>query len=600
MYRALFYLRAVSLWNAALARVRRLRQPKYLFGAVAGAAYLYLFFWRRFVAAPSEAFSGPAAVGAVAVAGGAAVAAAYGLARSALAWLAPVSGSALRFSEAEIAFLFPAPVARRTLIHYRLLSAQTGLGLAAVVLGFLVQRLGADGGHLALRIAGAWMVFATMDLHSIGTALTLARLPERGANLRRWRGGVLLLLALYVAALVAATLRSLPAAAPLAAGGVEGGVAYLQAVLTSAPLRLLLLPFRILTGPLLASGGRAFLVALPAAVGLLALHYAWVMSAETDFAEGAMAAAARRAARVGGARGGRDPGGEGAAGARPLAPRRARGEPFRLVPRGRPELAFLWKNLLSIQNALTDRGFLRLGLVLAVGLLLGLRGLLAARARAGAADLSGVVVAIAAGVGFYTLVLGPQFARQDLRSDLPNVDLLKTYPLAGWQVALGELLAPTALLTAVLWLAILAAGAALAGGHSGGEFGPWLRGTIAVCLGAIAPVACLIQLLVPNALMILFPGWYQTSRSRGGGVEVMGQRLIFVFGQMIVAFVALAPAAVAAAVLIFASQWLIGPVAAVALATLAVLAILGGEAAVGIWWLGTRFEQFDLSSEMKP
>jgi len=600
MYGALLYLRAASLCNLARARVRRLRQPKYLFGAAAGAAYFYLFFWRRFAAAPSEAFSGPAAIGAVAVAGGALVAAAFWLGRILLGWLAPVGGSALRFSEAEIAFLFPAPISRRRLIHYRLLSAQVGLGLSAVVLGLLVQRMGGGGGSWPCRIAGAWIVFATMDLHSIGIALTLARLQERGADVRRWRAGVLLTLALYVAALAWAAGRSLAAAAPLAAEGVEGAPALLQAALTSGPLPGLLLPFRILTGPLLASGARAFLVALPAALGLLALHYAWVLSAETDFAEGAMAAAARRAARVGGGRGGRDAENQGAEGARPRAARRTRGEPFRLVPQGRPELAFLWKNLLSIQNALTDRGFLRLGLLLAVVLLLGLRGLLAARARAGAADVSVAVVAIAAGVGFYTLVLGPQLARQDLRSDLPNIDLLKTYPLAGWQVALGELLAPTALLTGVLWLAILAATVALAGSRTANAFGPVLRGTIALCLGAVAPLACLFQLLVPNALMILFPGWYQASRSRGGGVEVMGQRLIFVFGQLIVAALALGPAAFAAALLIFASQWLIGPVAAVLLATAAVLAMIGGEVAVGIWWLGERFERFDLSSELKP
>jgi hypothetical protein len=30
-----------------------------------------------------------------------------------------------------------------------------------------------------------------------------------------------------------------------------------------------------------------------------------------------------------------------------------------------------------------------------------------------------------------------------------------------------------------------------------------------------------------------------------------------------------------------------------------VLAILGGEAVLGIRWLGTRFEKFDLSAEMR-
>jgi hypothetical protein len=35
------------------------------------------------------------------------------------------------------------------------------------------------------------------------------------------------------------------------------------------------------------------------------------------------------------------------------------------------------------------------------------------------------------------------------------------------------------------------------------------------------------------------------------------------------------------------------------LATLAVMAILAGEAAVGLWWLGEKFAKFDLSSESR-
>jgi hypothetical protein len=604
MYGALLYLRAMSLWNVALSRVRRLRQPKYLLGALAGAAYLYLFFWRRFAAAPGEALSGPVAVAGVVVAGGAAVAAVFGLGRVALAWLAPVDRTGLRFSEAEIAFLFPAPVSRRGLLHYRLLSGQISVGLSALVLAFLVQRVSALHGHLLLRIIGAWIVFATMDLHLVATALTQAGLRERAAELRRWRIGVFLALGLYLAALAGAVVCFRPPGAADPRTGIEGAINTLHALLTTGALPWLLLPFRAVTGPLLASGGRAFLVALPAALGLMALHYAWVLRSGAEFTEGAIAAAARRAARTAGGPGSRaapenaasrhvEPG-------RTSPPVRPRSEPFALAPQGRPEIAFLWKNLLSIQNMLIRPGSLRIAGVVTAGLLVGLSGFLRARARAGETDLAPIVVAAATCVVFYTLVLGPQLARQDLRSDLPNADLLKTYPLAGWQIALGELLAPTAILTAVLWLAILATAAALGATRAGGGLSPGLRAVAALCLGAIAPFACLIQLLVPNGLMILFPGWYQTSRSRGGGVEVMGQRLIFVFGQIIVAALALAPAALAAAVLVFASQWLIGPSAAVLLATAAVLAILGGEAVVGLWWLGTRFEQFDLSSELKP
>ncbi|MEI6052973.1 MAG: hypothetical protein WCQ44_09750, partial [Opitutaceae bacterium] len=42
------------------------------------------------------------------------------------------------------------------------------------------------------------------------------------------------------------------------------------------------------------------------------------------------------------------------------------------------------------------------------------------------------ISSIAALCATYTLLLGPQIARQDIRRDLTNIDILKTYPLAGW------------------------------------------------------------------------------------------------------------------------------------------------------------------------
>jgi len=128
---------------------------------------------------------------------------------------------------------------------------------------------------------------------------------------------------------------------------------------------------------------------------------------------------------------------------------------------------------------------------------------------------------------------------------------------------------------------------------------PGVRVTAVLCLGSVAPFLCFIQLLVPNSIMVLMPGWYQASRSRGGGIEMFGQRLVFGVAQLLIALVAAAPAACAAALIVFSTQWLIGVGPALAVACAAVLAILASEAAVGLWWLGWRFERFDLSSEIR-
>jgi hypothetical protein len=181
--------------------------------------------------------------------------------------------------------------------------------------------------------------------------------------------------------------------------------------------------------------------------------------------------------------------------------------------------------------------------------------------------------------------------------------------MEGWRLALGELLAPTAILTAILWVTILAAAAAF---DSGGRI-EWLtsgvRATVVLCLGLTAPILCMIQLIVPNTIMVLMPAWYQASRTRGGGIEMFGQRLMFGLLQLMFALLFMVPAAGAAAIILGAAfgwnQFLsgmglhIGPSPAVVLATLAAVLILAGEAAVGLWFLGERFEKFDLSTESR-
>ena len=65
-----------------------------------------------------------------------------------------------------------------------------------------------------------------------------------------------------------------------------------------------------------------------------------------------------------------------------------------------------------------------------------------------------------------------------------------------------------------------------------------------------------------------------------GGLDVMGQRLIFMAGQFICLLLALLPAVVLAVVL--------------------VLAVFIGEILLGVHWFGSRFERLDISAELRP
>jgi hypothetical protein len=361
-------------------------------------------------------------------------------------------------------------------------------------------------------------------------------------------------------------------------------------------LHWLLLPFRWIVAPFLAPDLRTFALTLAPALLIPAGLYAWIVRMEVPFEEGSIAMSEKRAEIRAAWKAGRR---YRASRAEPAVRR----DPFRLGSRGRPETAFFWKNLLAIQSWFNPRlALIVLGaaVFVAIGDFRGSKG-----AGAGYAP---IVLACALIAGGYTLFLGPQLLRQDLRSDLPNADILKTYPLAGWQVVLGELLTPVAILSGVLWLTILAGTWAL--GRLGSDGAPLKSAeqlVSAACLAILVPPLCALRLLIPNAAAVIFPGWFQSMRTRGGGIEMMGQRLIFVFGQLLAVAIAILPAVLLAAGVFLASRFWFGllarddvaTVVALLAAAATVLAILVGELWCGLWWLGARFERLDLSREMR-
>src|SRR5690348_7304156 len=113
MARALVYLRAMSFAGLIKSRLARLKQPKYLAGAVVGAAYVYLVFLRPRTHGPSRAGVGvgnprvPFPTEALPLIVD--VASLVVLIMLLVNWAIPRRAS-LSFSETEIAFLFPAPV----------------------------------------------------------------------------------------------------------------------------------------------------------------------------------------------------------------------------------------------------------------------------------------------------------------------------------------------------------------------------------------------------------------------------------------------------------------------------------------------------------
>ncbi len=598
MIGALLYLRLTSLRNQVVTRLARLRQPKYLLGALFAAGYFYYFVFRRFGAAAGAGSLPPQIARSAGVFTAGLICAAVcllGVVRVAYAWIAPPEKAGLQFTEAEIAFLFPAPFTRKALIHFRLLSSQFAILFSAALITIVFNRSGGLGGSRVLHAVGWWIILSTIDLHVNGTNLMLSRLRETSRHFLLCRVAAVTAIVAYLAA---AYVSSAEVVSTFVAGAdFRNGAAEAERLAAqlhgSASLYWLTLPFRIVLGPYLAGGYREFAAALPAALAVVALHYLWVSTSEARFEEGSIALAAKRAAMRAAMQRGEAPR-LGGPRVKPIP------GPFPLPPRGLPEVAFLWKNLLSLRSSVFSRRTLGIIIAVAAWMYFVTGGILRTHAVSERGDALGIIVLMCCGiVACYTLLLGPQIARQDLRSDLPNADLLKTFPMEGWRLALGELLAPTAILTSILWVTIIVAAAALDPGRRMAWLTPSVRATAALCLALVAPPLCLIQLVVPNMVMILMPAWYQTSRARGAGIEMFGQRLLFGVVQLLFALLVAAPAAGAAVLIIFASSWVLGISAAAILATVGAILILAGEAAVGVWLLGERFEKFDLSTESR-
>lgn len=585
---ALWYLRVTSIVGLIRSRLKRLKQPKYLAGAVVGLAYFYLVFFRRTHrphiglgpggattpadALPHELLPLFAELGALAL-----------LVVLAINWLVP-RHAALQFSESEIAFLFPAPVSRRMLVHYRLLSAQLGIAFTALIFTVVFGRGRGFGDHTWYQFIGWWLVLAMVNLHFTATSFFYSRLLNRSMTTVRRRAitiGIAAAILLVLIIWIAFSVR-LPTDADFASR--DDAVRYATAMLHAGPLPWLLALPELALAPYFATNAGGFALALLPALLLLVAHYYWVVHTEVSFEEASIAHAAKRAARK---RAHQEGDWRGRAGAL-----KASTPPFVLSGRGAPELAFLWKNLIATNTLMRPKPI--------VGLAVLLGG--AAAWVAHQPDLAAVSAAFLL-FSLVTLVvavlLGPQIARQDLRSDLANSDLLKTYPLRGWQIVLGEMLTPIVLLTVIFWIALSTAYLSLPA-SIGGRLTPALQIEAALGLALLAPPFIALQVFIPNATAVLFPAWVQATRDRTErGVEVMGQRLIFVASQLIVTALALVPALIVGSILFFVVNLVAGPAAGGAVATLSMVVLLASEVWLGVQWLGGRFERLDISSELR-
>jgi hypothetical protein len=580
---ALFYYQFHSWRNRLLTRIRRLRQPKYLAGAIVGGIYFYFYLFRGFshghrtpsatpLPLPSEMNDFPQTLAALVF-----------MFMLLMAWILPHSRAALAFTEAEVALLFPAPISRKTLIHFKLLKSQTAILFSALLLTLIGRGWG--GGHFLTRALGWWAAFSVLNLHLLGSSFALTMLMDRGISTWKRRGLILGAAVLAAAGIFIWTRHSLP---PYPALPDQGGFAwlfrYIGRVFESGPLPYLLMPFRLVVAPYFAAGYPQFLIALVPVLGLIYLHYLWVVHSNVAFEEASVEFSRKLAERIAAARAGH------------LAarrPKKAARPPFVLRPVGHPAVAVFWKNLISAGQYVTTRVWLMLVWIVVVG------GVLLQSPWAfGGGGFRTVVIFFVGMLLAMSLFYGPQVLRNDLRQDLPVADVLKMFPIPGWQIVLGEVLTPAAMLAGVQWLLILFAAIFFPRQFEKYAVPLTLRLSVALAAAVVLPFIDLLALLIPNASVLFFPAWFQLGPDAPRGFETMGQQLILMFGQLLVLLLGLAPAAGVFALLLLGGSFVHWPLLGLLLGACAAALVLAIEVAIGIKLLGGVFERFDLSGEL--
>ncbi len=553
----LLYLTLCSVRNQVTVRLRRLKQPRYLIASILGLAYFWMIFAGRgfrggrsgMSALPSAARIGLQIAGTLFI-----------FVIATMAWIMPSSKPALAFTRSDVQYLFTAPISRRRLIRYRLLRAQLGALFGSLIITLVFRPRSLMGGFFVF--AGITIIMGAINLYSTGVQLSRASHGARAWVPRALAGAAVLI----VVGTVLGHWNDLVTAF------INGSVADVERLATSGAAGIVLWPFRAFARLPFAQSAGAFVSALIPPLVLMALTYRWVLNTDVPFEESSAELSEKLAAVRQ----------KGISALR--KPKRSAKTPFNLPSIGRPEVAIVWKNLISMGRVLSWTTLFRfVPIVLA-----GAAAISSGRGR----NSTGVLTVMSLMVAAFTVVLGPQMTRRDLRQDLNALAILKTWPIRGAALVRGEVLAPAIVLTVTAFIALTVA-AVLSAGMPIDVALPSRWSLLAAAL-FVAPGLVLAQLVAHNGLAVTFPSWVSLD-TRRGGIDATGQGLLMMLAVLLALVVAVIPAALVAAIAAVVIYLLLGTIPVVLPAALAGIALLV-EAFVGTEVIGAILERSDISA----
>jgi hypothetical protein len=233
-----------------------------------------------------------------------------------------------------------------------------------------------------------------------------------------------------------------------------------------------------------------------------------------------------------------------------------------------------WRQLTT---ALRSRGPLVLVFVFAVALAGPLMASLAAPDRT---DRNALPIGMA-GMAMMMTIFMTALVAYDFRGDLDRMDVLKSLPIRPVPVAVGQLLAPVLVVTALQWLGVLAVAV------TEGQFTVAFAGVMALAVPFnffLFGLENLLFLLFPTRIVVATPG----------DVQVLGRNLLLLFLKMVILMMAGGLGAGVA----FAVYYLAGENLAAALG--AAWLVLAGFAAATVPLVALAFRRYDVARDTPP
>ena len=563
MTSAAFFLVRTTIANVFRRGIRRLREPRYVAGAIVALLYFYWFAFRHDVVQKSSPLR-RAGVNETMMLFVTCIAFVIIVA----AWALTKSSPGLVFSEAEIQFFFAGPVNRRQLIAYKFVRSQLRGLFSAFMFSIFVFR----GAHFL----GCWVGFIAMDVYTTFVAFARARLKL--ANIGwLWRMAAVAIIVVATFFVAERQFRARWSDVTAAAKTKQQVAKAISSIAAEPPLGLILTIPRLFGVALYSQS----VPSAASAMGLLLIFsmffYVMTVLLDVSFEDESLIASQRSLARQA----------QGRRSRRSATAMNRFVVPFGPFERGPASMAIVWKNLV---------GTLRMSSFPAMGAI-------AVAAFAVAAVIfraNEAVVATIGGVGLglsgFFMLSGPMALRSDMRVDILRLDMVKTFPLSAEELLASEMAGPLVIIALLELLMITTSVVILNYTPMATAFFVSPEFVVSALIFVI-PI-CAIQLLIHNAAIILFPAW-STSGEATRGFSAIGQRLLMLIGNLATLTLSLIPAAL----LFIPSAWLMMKLLgkspfAILIATIPAAAVLIVEIILALKMLASQFENLDVANDV--